>query len=59
MLEIRFLSGNEFKIKEAALILERAGVSVVPVKAKVEELQTEDTSRLVKDKTLKAFVKIG
>lgn len=59
MLEIRFLSGNKFKIKEASLILESAGVSVVPVKAKVEELQTEDTSRLVKDKALKAFEKIG
>ncbi|UTF58924.1 non-canonical purine NTP pyrophosphatase [Gilvimarinus sp. DA14] len=59
MLEIRFLSGNKFKIKEASLILKGAGVSVVPVKAKVEELQTEDTSRLVKDKALKAFEKIG
>lgn len=59
MLEIRFLSGNKFKISEASLILKGAGVSVVPVKAKVEELQTEDTSRLVKDKTLKAFERIG
>lgn len=59
MLEIRFLSGNKFKIEEASQILERAGVSVVPVNAKVEELQTEDTSRLVKDKAIKAFEKIG
>lgn len=59
MLEIRFLSGNKFKIEEASLILKEAGVSVVPVNAKVEELQTEDTSRLVKDKALKAFEKIG
>lgn len=59
MQEIRFLSGNNFKIKEASLILERVGVSVVPVNAKVEELQTECTSRLVKDKAIKAFEKIG
>lgn len=59
MLEIRFLSGNKFKIEEASKILETAGVSVVPVNAKVEELQTEDTFRLVKDKTIKAFEKIG
>lgn len=59
MLEVRFLSGNEFKIQEASLILASAGVSVVPVNAKVEELQTEDTSRLVKDKAIKAFAKIG
>lgn len=59
MLEIRFLSGNKFKIKEASLILESAGVSIISVEAKVEELQTEDTTRLVKDKALKAFEKIG
>lgn len=59
MLEIRFLSGNRFKIQEASQILEGAGVLVVPVKEKVEELQTEDTSRLVKDKAIKAFAKIG
>lgn len=59
MLEIRFLSDNKSKIDEASLILQSAGVSVIPVKAKVEELQTEDTSRLVKDKALKAFEKIG
>lgn len=59
MLEIRFLSGNKFKIQEASLILESAGVSVVPVQVKVEEIQTEDTSRLVKDKAIKAFQKIG
>lgn len=41
------------------MILKEAGVSVIPVNAKVEELQTEDTSRLVKDKALKAFEKIG
>lgn len=59
LLEIRFLSGNKYKIEEASLILKEVGVSVVPVNAKVEELQTEDTSRLVKDKALKAFEKIG
>ncbi len=59
MLEIRFLSGNNFKIQEATQILETAGVSVVPVNVKLEELQTEETSRLVKDKALKAFEKIG
>ncbi len=59
MLEVRFLSGNQFKIQEASMILKGAGVSVVPVNTKVEELQTEDTSRLVKDKAIKAFTKIG
>ena len=59
MLEIRFLTGNKFKIEEASLILKEAGVSVIPVNAKVEEIQTEETHSLVKDKALKAFEKIG
>lgn len=59
MLEIRFLSQNQFKIAEASTILNGAGVSVVPISSKVEELQTEDTKRLVKDKAIKAFKQVG
>ena len=54
MLEIRFLSQNDFKVAEAQKILQGAGVSVVPIASKVEELQTEDSKRLVKDKAIKA-----
>lgn len=59
LLEIRFLSQNEFKIAEARSILEAAGVSVVPISSKVEEIQTENTKRLVKDKAIKAFKQVG
>ena len=59
MLEIRFLSQNDFKVAEAQKILQGAGVSVVPIASKVEELQTEDSKRLVKDKAIKAFKKVG
>lgn len=59
VLEIRFLSQNQFKIAEASSILKNAGVSVVPISSKVEELQTEDSKRLVKDKALKAFKQVG
>lgn len=59
VLEIRFLSQNQFKVAEASSILEGAGVSVVPISSKVEELQTEDSKRLVKDKAIKAFKQIG
>ena len=59
MLEIRFLSQNQFKVAEARVILKDAGVSVVPISSKVEELQTEDSKRLVKDKAIKAFKQVG
>lgn len=59
MLQIRFLSSNKFKIAEAQAILDRAGVHVLPINLKIEELQTEDTKQLVKDKALKAFHMVG
>ncbi|SMP52294.1 non-canonical purine NTP pyrophosphatase [Noviherbaspirillum suwonense] len=59
MFEIRFLSGNKFKIEEASTILKRVSVSVIPINEKIEELQTADTHNLVKDKALKAFQLIG
>lgn len=57
---IRFISKNEDKIKEVKGILEKSGlIKVIAVEEEIEELQTEDTERLVKDKVLKAFNKIG
>jgi XTP/dITP diphosphohydrolase len=58
-MEIRFISGNEFKIEEAKEILQSSGITVVPVNLKIEELQTRDTSKLVRNKVLKAFNEIG
>ena len=58
-LEIRFVSQNEFKLQEAATILALAAVKVIPLAIKVDELQTEDTARLGKDKTMKAFREVG
>lgn len=58
-LDIRFVSRNEFKLREAAAILAVAGVKVIPLKIRLDELQTEDTARLVKDKTMKAFIEVG
>lgn len=56
---LRFLSGNEFKIKEAEEILGPADVNVVSIRHKIEELQTTNTERLVRDKALKAFAYTG
>ena len=56
---IRFVSRNKFKLREASAILAGARVSVIPLNVRLEELQTDDTERLVKDKTLKAFREVG
>jgi XTP/dITP diphosphohydrolase len=56
---LRFVSSNKFKIAEAEKILAPRGITVVPADAKIEELQTTDTERLVRDKVLKAFAIIG
>lgn len=58
-MEIRFISCNKFKIGEAREILTPMGINVIPIDKKIEELQTQDSHRLVKDKVLKAFVDIG
>lgn len=53
------MSGNKHKIAEVQRILAPVGVDVVPVSRKIEELQTEDVERLVRDKLSKAFEAIG
>jgi XTP/dITP diphosphohydrolase len=58
-MDIRFLTSNEHKIREVAQILEPHGIHIVPVSAKIEEIQTEDVCRLVRDKVVKAFEQIG
>lgn len=58
-IQLRFLSGNKFKISEAEKILSPIGVDIVPIEHKIEELQTTDTVKLVRDKALKAFAFTG
>ncbi|EKM94133.1 nucleoside-triphosphate diphosphatase [Stutzerimonas degradans] len=53
------MSGNAHKVDEVQRILAPAGVDIVPVSRKIEELQTEDVDRLVRDKLIKAFEVIG
>lgn len=36
-----------------------ASVKVIPLEIRLDELQTEDTKQLVKDKTMKAFKQVG
>jgi len=58
-MKIRFMSGNEHKIREVQRILSPVGVDIVPVSRKIEELQTQDVHALVRDKLIKAFHEIG
>ncbi|MDI6626461.1 MAG: non-canonical purine NTP pyrophosphatase [Rhodococcus sp. (in: high G+C Gram-positive bacteria)] len=56
---IRFLSRNPHKLAEAAKILEPSGVSVTKISEQVDELQTSQTTKLVKDKAIRAFQIVG
>ncbi|WP_420227707.1 non-canonical purine NTP pyrophosphatase [Pigmentiphaga litoralis] len=58
-MKIRFMSNNKHKIEEVQRILGSVGVDVVPVSKKIEEIQTEDVERLVRDKLIKAFEAVG
>jgi XTP/dITP diphosphohydrolase len=58
-MKIRFLSANRHKVAEVEKILRPIGVEVISVDRKIEELQTEDVNRLVRDKLTKAFELIG
>jgi XTP/dITP diphosphohydrolase len=58
-MKIRFVSSNLHKIQEASAILGAVGIEVLPVSVKIEELQTEDVDKLVRDKLIKAFRQIG
>ena len=58
-MEIRFVSRNEGKLAEAQTILNAVGIQVVPSRLEIEELQTTDTAKLVKDKLIKAYRQIG
>jgi len=49
------MSGNQHKVNEVQRILAPVGVEVVSVSRKIEELQTDDVHRLVRDKLTKAF----
>ncbi|MDN7134551.1 non-canonical purine NTP pyrophosphatase [Pseudidiomarina terrestris] len=56
---LRFVSRNEYKIQEMGQFFHDSAIEVIPVKNKLEELQTTDIEKLVKDKAVKAFKLIG
>ena len=58
-MELGFVSSNEYKIKETQIIFADSGIKIRPYNIKIEEIQTLDVEKLVKDKLLKAFSIIG
>lgn len=50
-----FVSRNSHKIREATALCAPYGITIESYEKKIEELQTDDSVRLVQDKTLKAF----
>jgi XTP/dITP diphosphohydrolase len=59
MTKLRFLSGNQEKIREVQEILGPTGVTVIPFQKDIHELQTEDAEALIRDKVLRAFHAVG
>jgi len=57
--QIRFVSSNPHKHREAEEILAPHGFVVVPFERKINELQTNDTDQLVRHKALAAFRMTG
>jgi XTP/dITP diphosphohydrolase len=58
-MKIAFVSNNLHKVEELKILLKDGPIDVVQVSEKIEELQTQDDEKLVKDKLLKAFAITG
>lgn len=58
-MNIYFLSSNKFKIAEVQTILNSENINVLPVKEKINEIQSNDMEEIAIDKALKAFMRIG
>jgi len=58
-MNIYFLSSNEHKVNEMKSILDSEVITVLPVKKKISEIQSNDMQEIAIDKVLKAFVSIG
>jgi XTP/dITP diphosphohydrolase len=58
-MKLRFVSSNANKVEEATAILAPAGIEIIAVAKKLEEIQSGDLELLVRDKCIKAFRMIG
>ena len=58
-MKIAFVSNNPYKVAEVKVLLRDSSIEVIQLAIKIEELQTQDDQKLVKDKLLKAFTICG
>lgn len=58
-MNIYFLSSNKYKIAEVQAILNSDTITVLPIKEKINEIQSNDMVEIAIDKALKAFMRIG
>jgi XTP/dITP diphosphohydrolase len=59
IMRVRFLSSNPIKVAEATTILSAAGIELIPVPRKLDEIQSAEVETLVRDKCIRAFRLIG
>ncbi len=57
-MKLLFVSRNAHKIREAAALCAPRGVEIEAYRDQIEELQTDDSARLVRDKLLRAFQRV-
>ena len=58
-MRLRFVSSNPNKIAEATAILSAAGIEIIPVRKRLDEIQSADIDELVRGKCIAAFRLIG
>src|ERR1700682_6339607 len=56
--DLRFVSRNPQKVKEVQAILGRAGITVESIDVAIEELQTDNSDRLIRHKAIAAYERI-
>lgn len=57
-MNLLFVSRNSFKIQEATELCAPRGIKIEAFRDEIEELQTDDSAKLVTDKLLKAFSRL-
>src|SRR5438876_3307938 len=56
--KICFVTRNRHKVKEVKAILGSAGISVISIGVAIEELQTDDSDRLIRHKAVAAYERV-
>jgi XTP/dITP diphosphohydrolase len=56
--ELRFVSRNPEKVREVTAILGRVGVKVQSIDVAIEELQTDNSDRLIRHKAIAAYERV-